>query len=159
LLRPRAGDRDVLARLLDAALGGFFRLFNRAFAAGTEGYARGVGTLLRAHPAGLLAYAALPALTYVVFPGAPTGFTPEQDQGRLIVNVQLPDSASLQRTQAAVAQAEAIARRVPGVAHTVTISGLSFLLSANGSNLASLFIVLDPFEHRRGPGRHADAIM
>ena len=98
-------------------------------------------------------------LTYWVFQHAPTGFIPQQDQGRLIVNVQLPDSASLQRTQAAMALVDEIARETPGVAHTVTISGMSFLLQSNASNFGSMFIVLDPFDERRAPGLHAEDIM
>ena len=98
-------------------------------------------------------------LTYWVLERAPTGFIPQQDQGRVIVGVQLPDSASLQRTKEVMAEVEAIARETPGVAHTVTIAGLSFLLQANSSNLGSMFIVLDPFDERRVPGRHADDII
>ena len=67
----------------------------------------------------LLVYGGLLVLTYWMFARAPTGFVPQQDQGRLIVNVQLPDSASLQRTQEAMAQIEKIARETPGVAHTI----------------------------------------
>src|SRR5262249_28039639 len=71
----------------------------------------------------------------------------------------LPDSASLQRTQEAVFQIESIARKTEGVAHTVTISGMSFVLQANGPNFASMFIVLDPFAERRRPGLTDTAIM
>ena len=98
-------------------------------------------------------------LTYWVFQHAPTGFIPQQDQGRLIVSVQLPDSASLQRTKAAMELVDKIARETPGVAHTITISGMSFLLQSNASNFGSMFIVLDPFDKRRAPGLHAEDIM
>src|SRR5262249_32766249 len=87
------------------------------------------------------------------------GFIPEQDQGRLICNIQLPDSSSLQRTMAAMAKVDEIVRETPGVAHTVTISGMSFMLQTNASNVGSMFIVLDPFEKRQVPGRHAEDIM
>jgi multidrug efflux pump len=90
---------------------------------------------------------------------APTGFIPQQDQGRLIVNIQLPDSASLQRTQAAVAQIEKIARDTKGVAHTVSFAGMSFILQATSSNFASMFIVLKPFDERRDPSLRDTAIM
>src|SRR5262249_6967165 len=89
----------------------------------------------------------------------PTGFIPQQDQGRLIVSVQLPDSSSLQRTIEAVNKVEKIARETPGVRHTVAIAGISFALGGNSSNFGSMFIVLDPFEEQRGPRRSADAIM
>ena len=159
LLRPRGGRRDPLTWLLDLVFGWFFRLFDRVLGAGTAAYAWVVGRLLRISGVVLLGYAALLALTYVVFQRAPTGFIPQQDQGRLIVNVQLPDSASLQRTEEIIAEVDRITRATPGVAHTVGISGLSFLLSADSSNFGSMFIVLDPFEKRRDSSRHADAIM
>jgi multidrug efflux pump len=159
LLRPRGTRRDPLTWLLDLVLGWFFGLFNRAFAVGTTGYAWVVGRLLRVYVVVLLAYAALGVLTYWVFGKAPTGFVPQQDQGRLIVSIQLPDAASLERTQAALAKVEEITRATPGVAHTVTISGLSFVLSANSSNFASMFVVLDPFDERRTPDLRDTAIM
>src|SRR5262249_33286559 len=90
---------------------------------------------------------------------APTGFIPEQDQGRLIVNVELPDSASLQRAQEAVALVEKITLADKGVAHTVTVSGMSFLLSANSSNFGSLFVILKPFDERRDSHLRDTAIM
>ncbi len=67
----------------------------------------------------LIVYALLMVITYVTFSSAPIGFVPQQDQGRLICSIQLPDPASLQRTQAAVKQIADIAKRTPGVAHTV----------------------------------------
>jgi multidrug efflux pump len=159
LLRPRGGRRDPLTASLDMLLGWFFRLFDRVLVAGTNAYAWVVGKLLRIPLIVLLGYAALLGLTYVVFERAPTGFIPQQDQGRLIVNIQLPDSASLQRTQEVMADVDRITRATKGVAHTVGISGLSFLMSANSSNFGSMFVVLAPFENRRNPRLHADAIM
>jgi len=78
-----------------------------------------VARLLRGSILVLLVYGGLLVLTGWIFHLAPTGFVPQQDQGRIICNIQLPDSASLQRTQEAAAQIEAIARRTSGVAHTV----------------------------------------
>ena len=105
-----------------------------------------IGKLLHLSLVVLLVYCGLLAATYWIFQKAPTGFIPQQDQGRLIVNVQLPDSASLERTKKAAAQLVAIARETPGIAHTVAICGLSFILQANSPNFASMFIVLDPFD-------------
>ena len=159
LLRPRGAARDPLTWLLDVSLGWFFRLFNAVFNLGTSAYVWSVGRLLRLNVLVLLVYGGLLVLTYVVFSRAPMGFVPQQDQGRLIVNVELPDSASLQRTVEAVAQVEQIIRDTPGVAHTVTVSGLSFLLSANSSNFASIFVILEPFDERRSPDLRDTAIM
>ena len=137
----------------------FFRLFNGLFSAGTVGYGWVVGKMLRGSGLVLFVYGGLLILTYVVFSRAPTGFVPQQDQGRVIAAVQLPDSAVVWRTQATLAQAEEIARKTPGVAHTVTISGTSLAQQAYGSNLGTILIVLDPFDKRQTPDLSADAIM
>lgn len=107
----------------------------------------------------LLVYGGLLILTYVVFTQAPTGFVPQQDQGRVIAAIQMPDSAALWRTEETMAQAEQIARKTPGVAHTITVSGVSLVQQAYGSNLGTMFIVLDPFEKRQTLDLSADAIM
>jgi multidrug efflux pump len=159
LLRPRGGPRDPLTWLLDVTLGWVFWLFNATFRAGTAAYAWSVGRLLRVNVVVLAVYGGLLVLTNWVFQHAPTGFIPQQDQGRLIVNVELPDSASLQRTQETVALVEQITRETKGVAHTVTVSGMSFLLSANSSNFGSLFVILDPFDRRTAPDLRDTAIM
>src|SRR5262249_38240465 len=117
--------RDPLTWLLDTVLGWFFRLFNWLFGGGTAGYGWGVGRRLRGSALVLLVYAGLLMLTGWVFHKAPTGFVPAQDQGRIICNIQLPDSASRQRTDEAVAQIAEIARRTKGVAHTITVSGIA----------------------------------
>jgi multidrug efflux pump len=144
---------------VNAVLGWLFRGFNRLFDGVTGIYGWVVGKLLRVSALVLIAYGSLLGLTYWTFQHAPTGFIPQQDQGRLIVNVQLPDSESLQRTQRAMELVERIAHETPGVAHTVAIAGLSFLLQGNSSNYGSMFIVLDPFDKRRVPGRSAEDIM
>ena len=128
-----------------------------------------MGGLLRVSIVVLLVYAGLLGLTYVTFQRAPTGFIPQQDQGRLIANIQLPDSASLERTNAVVAKVVKIAlgdrndpKRYPGVAgiaHIVAFAGSSFLLQANSSNFASMFIVLDPFAKRQKPELRDSEIM
>jgi multidrug efflux pump len=148
-----------LIQPVNAVLGWLFRGFNALFDQATILYGWTVSKLLRISLVVLLVYGGLLALTQMTLVSAPTGFIPEQDQGRLILNVQLPDSASLQRTQRAMALVDEIAHETPGVAHTVTISGLSFLLQANASNFGSMFIVLDPFDKRRAPGLHATDIM
>jgi multidrug efflux pump len=158
LLRPRGARRDPLTWLLDKGLGWFFRMFNAGFGLGTAAYTRAVGGLLRVSAVVLVAFVGLVVLTYWVFRQAPTGFIPEQDQGRLIVTVQLPDSASPQRTRQTVAEVEGIAHMIPGVAHTTTVSGMSQVLSANASNFATMFVILDPFAKRKSPELSANAI-
>ena len=105
----------VLGRLVigpvNRVLGWSFRKFNHYFDRMSSGYAYSVGGLLRVCIVVLVVYGGLLALTYVAFQRAPTGFIPQQDQGRLIANIQLPDSASLERTKAVVAKIQKIAGR------------------------------------------------
>src|SRR5208282_2261150 len=103
-------------------------------------------------------YAGLLGLTYWQFQRTPTGFIPQQDKGYLLLNVQLPDSASVVRTQNAMAIIENLALKMPGVAHTVGLSGQSLILSANAPNLGSMYILLKPFDERHDPKLSADAI-
>jgi hydrophobe/amphiphile efflux-1 (HAE1) family protein len=158
LLRPKDAPKDVPTRALDFAFGWFFRLFNKAFGAGTAWYARAVGWLLRLSVVVLVVYAGLLALTYREFTHTPTGFVPQQDKGYLLLNVQLPDSASVERTRRMMARIEAAARDTPGVDHTVGISGRSLILNANAPNLGSLYVMLKPFDQRTGDDQTADAI-
>ena len=117
-----------------------------------------IGRLLRVAAIVGIVYCGLLFTTWWGVTYAPKGFLPTQDQGYLLVNVQLPDSASVQRTEAIVMKLDKIARSTPGVAHTVGISGTSFLLSANGSNLGSMFVVLDDFSLRTTHDRY-DAVI
>ncbi len=158
LLRPPHQTHDPLTWLLDRGLGWFFRGFNAAFGATVSAYTRSVGWLLRVSLVVLLVYCGLLGLTYWEFERVPTGFVPEQDKGYLLLNVQLPDSASVERTQRLMARIEKLALDTPGVAHTVGISGQSLILNANAPNLGSMYVMLAPFEDRGGPGLTANAI-
>jgi multidrug efflux pump len=133
---------------VNAVLGAFFRAFNRLFDGVTAAYGWTVGKLLRLSAIVVVVYVGLLGLTWWRVASAPTGFIPTQDQGYLLVNVQLPDSASVQRTEAILARIDKMARGIPGVAHTVGVSGESFLTSTNGPNFGSMFLVLKPFEER-----------
>ncbi len=158
LLAPHGAKKDVLTRALNLVLGWFFRGFNAVFNWGTGVYARLVTYCLRGAAVAMLVYFGLLGLTYLGFKTVPTGFIPTQDKGYLLANVQLPDSASLERTVDVMRRIDEIARQTPGVKHTVGISGQSFLLNANGSNFGSLFVTLDDFDRRHSPELHADAI-
>jgi hydrophobe/amphiphile efflux-1 (HAE1) family protein len=162
LLKPHDAKKDFFTRGLDFCLGWFFKGFNRYFNATTTGYSKIVQRCVRASAIGLVVYAGLMYLTYHGFTVVPVGFIPDQDKGYLLVNVQLPDSASLERTQAVMKRMDEIARdkkKTPGVIHTVVIAGQSFLTNANGSNFGSMFVILDEFKNRRDPSLSADAIM
>lgn len=159
LLQPRHGQRDLLSRVLHFFLGWFFSLFNGTFKAATRAYTWTVGKLLRVSVGVLVVYGGLLYLTGWGFQQMPMGFIPSQDQGYLYVAAQLPDSASLERTEEVMNRAAKIIRDTPGVGHVIRICGMSFILGANGSHLGTMFVTLDPFEERRDPELHADAIV
>jgi multidrug efflux pump len=147
-----------IIRPVNWLLGWFFRGFNGAFEVATRFYGRTVGWCLRLSAVVLLLYAGLLGLTYFGFTKVPGGFIPNQDKGYLIVNVQLPDSASLDRTVAVMDRVQKIAAETPGVAHAVDIPGQSFVMNGISSNFGTMFIVLKPFSERRSPGLYSEAI-
>jgi multidrug efflux pump len=159
LLQPKGAKKDVLGRLLDLSLGWFFRLFNFAFRLGTGAYTGAVRWALRGSVLVLLLYGGLLWLTYWEFGRLPAGYIPSQDKGYLLIPVQLPDSASLERTQEVVDRIEKICKETPGIAHTISAAGQSFTLGAYGSNFANFFVMLDEFDKRRGPGLYSDEII
>lgn len=158
LLKPSTAKPDIFTRLLNGLFGWFFKLFNRSFEASTKGYVSITGRLLRGSVLVLVLYAGLLYLTYDSFQRAPTGFVPEQDKGYLMVNVQLPDAASLERTQDVMKKIDAIALKTEGVASTVGISGESIVLNTAAPNIGSLYVMLDPFSERDSSSLSADAI-
>jgi multidrug efflux pump len=159
LLQPIHARRDPFGRLLDFAFGWLFRLFNRAFRAGTHGYVRLVRRSIRLSGVVLVVYAGLLALIAGGFSILPTGFIPVQDKGYILAAIQLPDSTSLERTRAVVDKVDRIFAETPGVAHRIATAGQSFSLGAYGSNFGQLFVPLIEFRERRSPELGADAIM
>src|SRR5262249_53987760 len=143
---------------INRALAWFFRGFNRWFGRTTDLYTRSVGKLLRVSALVLIVYGGLLWLTYEGFMRTPTGFIPQQDKGYLLVNVQLPDSASVSRTEQVMERIEGIAGKTPGVRHTVAIAGQSILLNANAPNFGAMYVMLDEFRHRLRPELSGDAI-
>lgn len=153
---------------VNAVLGWVFRGFNSAFDWMTELYGVVVGKALRISVIVCVAYGGLLLLTGVQMVRAPTGFIPLQDKGYLILNVQLQDAASVERTEKVMARIEKLvlgdsADRVrypgiPGVAHTVGVSGQSLILNANAPNLGSMYLMLESFDKRRSDDKSADAI-
>src|SRR5947207_2817667 len=127
LLRPRETRRPTIRRPVAWALSGLTRLVNNAFSAVTFGYEWAVGKLLRAAIVMLIVYAGLLVAMVWAFQRAPTGFVPQQDQGRIIVSLQLPDSASLERTRAVLRAVDRITHEEEGVAHTIAVAGMSFV--------------------------------
>jgi multidrug efflux pump len=135
-------------RPVNAVLGRLFRGFNRAFDRMTAGYGSVVRLLLRGNALVLLAYAGLLVLTIWVFRNSKTGFVPEQDQGRLIASLQLPDATALEHTKRVLADVEKIAHEFDAVADTITNAGSSFMAGANAPNYGTMFVILKPFGER-----------
>jgi multidrug efflux pump subunit AcrB len=148
----------LVSKPLNWFLGWSFHIFNVGFDATTTGYTRLVGGFLRISLLVLLVYGGLLALTYWGFTHMPTGFIPAQDKGYLLVNVQLPDASSVQRTDAVMKKIERLAGDMPGVKHTVAVSGQSLLLNANAPNFGSMYVMLDDFHHREDSQLSGDAI-
>jgi multidrug efflux pump subunit AcrB len=148
----------IIIRPINWFLGKIFRAFNWVFDRATQVYGRLVGWTLRLSAIVLIVYVGLIVLTGYGFTRVPAGFIPTQDKGRLIAMVQLPDSASLERTEEVMDHIQKIALETPGIAHTLANPGRSFVLNAIGSNLGSMFVTLKPFDERRGPNLNADAI-
>ena len=141
----------MLGDPLNFVFGLLFGWFNVAFDWLTDMYTRAVGVLLVVTVPVLLGYGGLLYLTYWTFTNTSTGFIPAQDKGFLLVNVQLPDAASSERTSRIMREMEAIAKQTPGVKHTVAISGQSILMNANAPNFGAMYLMLDDFHDRADP--------
>jgi multidrug efflux pump len=138
----------LISRPFNALFVRFFVVFNRVFDRITNAYGRTVQGLLRISFIILLLYGGLLGLTYLGFSTVPSGFIPEQDKGYLVVNAQLPDGASLERTEEVMARVTDIVRKTPGVVHALSLPGYSVLTSNNVSNVGGMFVILAPFEER-----------
>ena len=149
----------VLAWVFNQVVRVFLWLFERTFSALTWLYTRFAGLMLRVAVPGLVAYGGLMWLTWWLHDGTPKGFIPSQDMGYLFVSLQLPDAASLERTNATLRIMEDVAMNTPGVIHTTAISGQSFALNAAGSNFGTMFVRLAPYEQRTDPELHAEKVV
>jgi len=127
---------------------GFFGWFNRTFARATRGYTGAVDSVLGRPAAWFGAFAVLLALAGLLWKRIPTAFIPTEDKGYMAMAVQLPDAASLQRTEATVANIEKILRTEPSVVNIVALVGLDLLSQSNSTNGATVFLNLKPWEQR-----------
>ncbi|MCZ4330847.1 efflux RND transporter permease subunit [Castellaniella denitrificans] len=158
LLKPHDARPDALTRGMDRVLGGFFRVFNHMFGRASDGYARGVGAVVRRKGATLGVYLILLALTAGIAYLVPGGFVPGQDKQYLVSFAQLPSGASLERTDAVVRRMSEIALAQPGVKSVVAFPGLSINGFTNSSSAAVVFMTLDDFDKRRDGATSAQAI-
>ena len=134
-------------------------IFNHNFDRLSHGYSRSVRFAVGHKVVFLLVYVALLGATWFTINRVPGGFIPETDQGYAIAVVQLPEGASLARTDEVVHKATDILLKVPGIAHAIGIAGFSGATFSAASNAATAFVVFDPFEERVAKGLTADAIV
>ena len=151
LLRPRTEARGPL--------GAFFRGFNRAFARATDGYVGLCALLIRRSVLAMGLLAGVAVLAGLVGSRLPGSFLPEEDQGYFYMNVQLPDAASLQRTDVVCREIEAILAKTPGVQSYNTIVGFSLLSNVNTTYNGFYFVTLAPWGERDAEGLTAEVIM
>jgi multidrug efflux pump len=134
---------------------GFFGWFNRKFAVTATGYQRVIANILKRTGRYLVVFALLCGVVGWLYVKLPSSFLPNEDQGYLIANVQLPPGASLSRTQAVLAQADSYFRKQPSVARTIAVAGFSF--SGSGQNAGLIFVPLKDWKER-GAGESAQEI-
>jgi multidrug efflux pump len=158
LLKAHGAPKDALARGMELVLGPIFSRFNRLFQAGSNGYGRASGGIL-SHKLGAVAiYAVLLAATLFVFRTVPPGFVPLQDKQYLVSFAQLPQGATLDRTEKVIRQMSEIALREPGVESAVAFPGLSINGFINSPSAGIVFETLKPFDERTTPDLSGFAI-
>jgi multidrug efflux pump len=158
LLRGHDAKEDWLTRGMNRVLGGFFKRFNKVFHRGSESYGRGVNGVLRRKGAMLVVYVVLLGATVLMARIVPGGFVPAQDKEYLIAFTQLPNGASLDRTENVIREMSSIALKQPGVESAVAFPGLSVNGFTNSSSAGIVFVTLKPFKERKGKALSAGAI-
>jgi len=148
LLKSHDAPKDWLARAMEKVLGGFFGAFNRVFHRGAQGYGKGVGSILTRKSGALLVYGALLLATVGLFRLVPPGFVPIQDKQYLVSFAQLPQGATLDRTEAVIRKMSDIALKDPAVEGAVAFPGLSINGFINSPSSGIVFATLKPFEQR-----------
>jgi HAE1 family hydrophobic/amphiphilic exporter-1 len=151
LLKPRHEAKGRLA--------GFFGAWNRGFARATDGYVSLSHGLVRKTALSLLLLAGFTVLAVGLGRRLPTGFVPEEDQGFLLLNVQLPDAASFQRTDEVTGKIEKLLAGIHGVRHVTTINGFSLLTRTSASYTAFFFVSLEPWDERPGDALSAKGLV
>jgi len=141
LLRPRKKGRGLLGK--------FFGWFNRIFGRATEGYVRWSEVLIRKSVIALAILVAFGLAAFFFSNRVPTSFLPDEDFGYLYVNMQLPNAASLGRTNEAARQVENILSQTPGVRYTTSVIGFSLLSYVRASYNAFFFVTLKPWDERK----------
>jgi len=150
LLRPKTSSGGPLI--------GFFAWFNRVFANATEWYVRLCGFLVRKAAIALILLAAFAVGAAWFGSKVPSSFLPDEDQGYVLINLQLPTAASLQRTDDVAAKIESALANTPGVEHTTSIVGFSLLSLVRTTYNAFFFVTLKPWDERKSRSEQVQAI-
>jgi multidrug efflux pump len=158
LLKGHDAPKDALTRGMDWALGGFFRRFNALFTRGAAAYSGGVTRAISRKAAMFVVYVLLAVSTLGLFKLVPHGFVPSQDKQYLIGFAQLPDGATLDRTEDVIRRMSEITLKQPGVEHAIAFPGLSINGFTNSSNSGIVFVGLKEFDQRKGAALSAGAI-
>ncbi|WP_420234467.1 efflux RND transporter permease subunit [Pseudomonas sp. ABY48] len=159
LLKGHDAPKDRFSKFLDKVFGGWlFRPFNRFFERASHGYVGTVARVIRSSGIALVLYAGLMVLTFFGFSNTPTGFVPGQDKQYLVAFAQLPDAASLDRTEDVIKRMSDLALKQPGVESAVAFPGLSINGFTNSPNAGIVFVTLKPFDERKDASMSAGAI-
>jgi len=158
LLRPDTAPKDRLTRFMDRAFGWFFTRFDRFFKRSANRYQGAVARVLNRKAIAFAVYVVLIVVTYFVFQAVPSGFVPGQDKQYLVGFAQLPDGASLDRTEEVIRRMSDVAMKTPGVKDAVAFPGLSINGFTNAPNAGIVFFALDEFEKRKSPQLSGGAI-
>lgn len=132
--------------------------FNHVLLASRKGYVTGSALLIRWKSVALLALMLVIGVSYVLFGNRPTSFLPQEDQGLIYLNLQLPEAASMNRTDLVLKQVTSELRSIEGINSVLGVSGFS-LLSGRGDNVGFGLVILAPWDERKGPNLHVDAIL
>ncbi|MBD3586083.1 efflux RND transporter permease subunit [Salinimonas sp. HHU 13199] len=159
LLKPHGAKKDWMTKSIDKVFGKWlFSPFNRMFDRASDKYTSGVGSLVRKGSIVMVLYAGLLGLTWQQFETTPTGYVPPQDKMYLVAFAQLPNAASLDRTEAVIRQMSEIAMQHPGVSDAVAFPGLNINGFTNSPSSGVLFTPLESFDKRQSPVLSAGAI-
>ncbi|GGI17262.1 efflux RND transporter permease subunit [Oxalicibacterium faecigallinarum] len=158
LLKGHGAPKDKFQLLIDRLFGWFFVRFNRVFHRGSTKYGGGVQGILKRKSVSLVVYAVLIGATMFLFHKVPAGFIPGQDKQYLVGFAQLPDAASLDRTEEVIRNMSDIAMKTPGVESAVAFPGLSINGFVNSPNSGIVFVTLKPFDERKSKELSGNAI-
>ena len=148
LLRPTEGQKPTW----------YFKLFNRFMKSTTTGYTWIVKRIVAKSIFVMILFAFISAISFMGFKSLPTGFLPNEDEGFMFVNVELPDGASFERTKEVTRKINAMLNNTPGIDDYITVNGFSLMNGIPSSNSAAYFISLDPWSERMSPELSAASI-